>query len=66
MAAPKLAIARELLRTFAALLVFAPAPVVAGYVGFVVPASAALIFYPFDSHHADPAFWEVLRVKLEH
>ena len=51
---PKLAIARALLRTFAASLVFAPAPVVAGYVGFLVPASAALLSYPFDGHRGDP------------
>ena len=51
---PKLTIARALLRTFAASLVFAPAPVVAGYVGFIVPASAALLSYPFDSHRGDP------------
>jgi len=49
----KFAVARALLRTFAVSLVFAPAPIVAGYVGFVLPASAVILSYPFDNHRGD-------------
>jgi hypothetical protein len=55
---------RAFLRSFAVTMALAPTGIVAGYVGFPAPASAALIGYALDGHWEDRGVQQNVRVAF--
>jgi hypothetical protein len=49
-----LGVLRAALRSFAVSLALAPTAISAGYVGFPAPASAVILYYPFDTNRGNP------------